>query len=813
EIESGKGYWGKDEKKREQKYEQISGRFLEEFEVYAQSVKESLFRNKEERELDQKSHQLELLEKLVKLELNRKEWGEIVSSRGGIPDKNDLAPHRAFYKNAEARDNAFFENLMSLSFPHEQTLLVAGGFHTQGLTRKFKDAGVSYLLIRPEIKNIPEKISYRDQMRGEVSWRNYFRVENGRVNFYDAFVRATRDRLLTVGAAPRGRPDSRQAQDYGQPQGAAPTLKLWRDQIIRDLAREEKLSEAGDYTRFLDESVNGGTQEKEPSLLQSGFAKIDRFVDALRGLDSKEQLTKQNVLKLLNPAAIQTSAGLVLARRDSLSAEIANGKGISRTPVRSEARTEPVAALGVIRVADQKITVLRYQDGKVALMDPDGHSTQVPEKGPFFIGKMKGSNLLMKARTVSGVHAKITREGEKVFVEDIGSRPTGSTNGTYVWNLQGDPEEIQHWERIPARQRTEVPMVLLEDESSQSSGEEIARRLVEEFGINIFKKTQRYEIDPRDLFQPGTDKNTDWAMHEMRPAEKGPVLTEWDAIPVRKLTDPVESLPEFSEKGSKSAGVYMGFIEGVDSPVAIKIFKPLEKKHSELIYVQIYDRLGIGPRFYGRIVLANGQTGYAMQVVPGKDVTRLGIPPNVDEHREILLRAEEAGLSPSVRISTPSGHLVVIDAGNTEVLNQEDYDKFIQTMNQPPVSGPGIFGANSLEELIEKQKAEKEVLKQKKAAAKQRRKDSRPDWRARYNLPPVPSDSKAPSIPETEMDFEDEQPEKEKEYDRLLDHFYGAFQNGNEKLFDLYREQAGKAGIRWVVIAPEGILPKWKEKK
>ena len=106
--------------------------------------------------------------------------------------------HSAFYENSEKRDKAFSERLDSLMREHKtkSALLVSGGFHTEGLTREFKANGVSYVLVIPRIDSIPEETHYRKHMQGDVSWKNYFEVENGRISLYNAFVRGTRDKLV-----------------------------------------------------------------------------------------------------------------------------------------------------------------------------------------------------------------------------------------------------------------------------------------------------------------------------------------------------------------------------------------------------------------------------------------------------------------------------------------------------------------------------------------------------------------------------------------------------------------------------------------
>ena len=299
EIESDKGQWGRDEVKQEQKYSEMSGRFNREFEVYARSVKEKLFRNEKERELNLQSRGLYLQKKLAKLELAKDEWKEIAECHSrmvlggnpqacGSPKKafgDDMPSHLAFYENAEKRDAVFFEKLKKLK---ENLVLTAGGFHAQGLTRRFKEAGISYVLVRPEIKDIPDSAIYRQQMRGDVSWKSYFRVENGKVNLSDAFIRAARDRLLDA--------------------GAAPTLKSWRDQILLDLVQKEQITKAHESTRFLDELALHNSLSSPKGLIGDPFSKfrpdwmkrLEKFIEGLRHLDANHQLTEENILQLFS---------------------------------------------------------------------------------------------------------------------------------------------------------------------------------------------------------------------------------------------------------------------------------------------------------------------------------------------------------------------------------------------------------------------------------------------------------------------------------------------------------------------------------
>lgn len=288
ELESEKGEWGKDEKKREEKYSQMTGRFTREFEAYAKAVTESLFRNEGERRLDQKSHELDLRRKLAKLELSRVEWTEVTSLKRL---RKDMPQYFAFYDNAEKRDEAFLNNLSRLIGDDlRSAILVSGGFHTQGLAARLRRDNISYLVVMPGIASIPENSHYRDQMLGEVSWKNYFRVENGRINLYSAFVRAVRDQLLS-------------RNDRGL------LLKSWRDQIIRDLSEKDQIAKARDYTRFLDEISSD---------LRPWMAEVQQFIGGLKQLQDRGQLSEANILKLLKPATILSKFSISLAPGDSV---------------------------------------------------------------------------------------------------------------------------------------------------------------------------------------------------------------------------------------------------------------------------------------------------------------------------------------------------------------------------------------------------------------------------------------------------------------------------------------------------------------
>jgi len=288
---------------RHKRVRDIEGsRFFREFEQYTRSVKESLFHSEADRGLDREERDLYLLGKLSSLELTRNEWGELAprmqsgeafKMEPGLGDA--FAAHTGFYENAEKRDGVFFVRLKKMleRSPEDSraVLFVAGGFHTQNLTAYLREAGISYLLVMPEIGALPAEIHYKDQMKGLVSWKDYFIAENGQVNVYKAFVRAARDKLLTESGG----------EDDNAGLMRTALLKEWRDQIIRDLADGGKLLETQKYTAFIDEAGEGTSYRADTGINE----KVDGFIQGIKDLKEQGRLNEESVLRLLRPSNMQ----------------------------------------------------------------------------------------------------------------------------------------------------------------------------------------------------------------------------------------------------------------------------------------------------------------------------------------------------------------------------------------------------------------------------------------------------------------------------------------------------------------------------
>jgi len=195
----------------------------------------------------------------------------------------DLAPHLEFYTSAEARDHEFLKNALRHASEKKlkSAVLVSGGFHSNGMARLLKDENISYCIVMPRIEEMPAEIRYRALMRGEVAWKSYFENINGRVSIREAFFRYVRDELTD------------QEENPGQ------LLKSWRDDIIRRLAAAGRITEAREYTRFIDEISKG---ENEDPLDPEWRKNIDRFLSKVRDLRETGNLSEKNLLGVLRPA-------------------------------------------------------------------------------------------------------------------------------------------------------------------------------------------------------------------------------------------------------------------------------------------------------------------------------------------------------------------------------------------------------------------------------------------------------------------------------------------------------------------------------
>lgn len=360
-----------------QKVQAIQGtKFFTDFERYAQSVKESLFRSEKERDLDLKSERLKTLGRLNKLELSYGDWVELKSLEMNQKTRRKFSAHFQFYQVASKRDDVFFEKLNRLMEQRrfQTVMFVVGGFHTEKLAEKFKQKGISYVLLAPEIASLPAQNHYREHMRGDVSWKEYYQVENGKVNLYKAFVRGARDLLLA------------KSKDRD-------ILKKWRDRILIDLAVAGKITDASQYTLFLDEAAFG----KQKGLRPAWRVRLNQFIEKIEKLKTQNQLTQQNILPLLVQSTQPDPSAVGFGKDVSIPAslveavdpthldlrEIASSES-SRSEVRS---SQGMPRVNEISLSESLIRFARTADLRALLHPPIPENPTAEDfQNTFFVG-------------------------------------------------------------------------------------------------------------------------------------------------------------------------------------------------------------------------------------------------------------------------------------------------------------------------------------------------------------------------------------------------------------------------------------------
>ncbi|MBI3291575.1 MAG: hypothetical protein HYZ73_02025, partial [Elusimicrobia bacterium] len=127
-----------------------------------------------------------LLEKLIEYRLTADEWAGYVKRHTDIRQLDsrltklsqtrslpsalpDLEPFEAFYRQALRREPSLVSNLfMQMDLhQHASAVLLAGGFHTSGLTTLLKQRGVGYLTITPRISKTEPWVTSLDKLARE----------------------------------------------------------------------------------------------------------------------------------------------------------------------------------------------------------------------------------------------------------------------------------------------------------------------------------------------------------------------------------------------------------------------------------------------------------------------------------------------------------------------------------------------------------------------------------------------------------------------------------------------------------------------
>ncbi|MBU9888662.1 MAG: cyclic nucleotide-binding domain-containing protein [Candidatus Omnitrophica bacterium] len=356
-------------------------RLFTELQKGLETIESSLITKSEEKKIADKYRKLFLLRELFSLELTHEALVQFRKDPDTYRDlledpefREGIAASEAFYDFALERDQAFYQNLTRLMHDERQTaaVVVAGGFHTNGLRQILDAQKISYAVVSPQRASLAGAENYAEVMREEVSYSEYLKT-----TYYDAFVRHATRRL--VGAM--NQPDFMRG------------IKEWRDTLIRDLSRKGRITEAGNYTRYLDmlaqvyaskfgkrtaqtneellkaiEKELGDFRDKSLGQIWQNFeSQLSQFAAGLKDLLGKNQLTPANVVGLLE--------NINKAKPSMLGVPAVLDPSIQRSEVRSPNVSEDKKIMGGKAYLVSKPVVVPY--GKKGRFDkkkgqPDG---------------------------------------------------------------------------------------------------------------------------------------------------------------------------------------------------------------------------------------------------------------------------------------------------------------------------------------------------------------------------------------------------------------------------------------------------------
>ncbi len=179
-----------------------------ECEEIALILKEKMYKNPEQRDLDQLDMQITTMDRLLDLSLTREELVWYESSRGewageaiarflekmgknyGVPiqvtediktiSERFLEMH-GFYEVAKKRDEIMLENTLAAmeSEKKKTAVLVVGGFHSKGVSEKLKEKGISHAIVTPRFMQDDSEKVYLSQMLNEETPFSKFLARRG----------------------------------------------------------------------------------------------------------------------------------------------------------------------------------------------------------------------------------------------------------------------------------------------------------------------------------------------------------------------------------------------------------------------------------------------------------------------------------------------------------------------------------------------------------------------------------------------------------------------------------------------------------
>ncbi|GEM_PF-3537284 len=274
----------------------------------------------------QQFHHLHLLKNLISLQLTRAEYEKFpeMDSRLRGNDNLNLTPALNFYVDAVKRDQALYENLMQAMKKENQkiSIIVAGGFHTQGLATRLKQEGISFAVYSPRIHEFEKENNYFDVMQGKTSYSSLQAVLIS-MGLADTVSVETFEKAFGLGAFDL----LIVSQKIESIKGLEAAGREWREHIIKLSKNRTKLRDPDALIRLAETIVRTaaerklgrGRTEQILSILEQVFTrtlsdeareKVNRFIAALRTkLQEKQKLNPEDI----DEAVIRSSEFVVAA--------------------------------------------------------------------------------------------------------------------------------------------------------------------------------------------------------------------------------------------------------------------------------------------------------------------------------------------------------------------------------------------------------------------------------------------------------------------------------------------------------------------
>jgi len=181
-------------------HEEIStSALMDELGPLEEKILEKLIQSPKEREVIRFSQDLDILEKLMELKLTREDYQVLIQRQkdfsavalnerlqqlmnaSGLADppvdllaQNTLEAALDFYHGSTERDSVLVQKTLELKEARRQnpdslkvTVLIAGGFHQEGILRELDARGIAHAVLTPKIKTMPAEPLYEKVMLGE----------------------------------------------------------------------------------------------------------------------------------------------------------------------------------------------------------------------------------------------------------------------------------------------------------------------------------------------------------------------------------------------------------------------------------------------------------------------------------------------------------------------------------------------------------------------------------------------------------------------------------------------------------------------